>query len=167
VQLIDKQDDFARRLLYLFEDGFKPFFELAAVFRAGDERAHVEGHNPFIFQTFRDIAAHNSQRQTLDNGGLSHSRFADQDRVVLGTPGKHLDDAADFFIPADYRIELVLRRQLGQVAAVALERLIGGLGILGSHALIAAYLPQRLHQPFALQAACQKFHRQTRFAQDR
>ena len=63
--------------------------------------------------------------------------------AVLPTPGspmstglflvrrdEHLDDAADLLVAADDRVELARARVGGQVAAVLLERLVGGLGVL-------------------------------------
>ena len=42
VHLVDEQDDLARGLLDLVEHALEPLLELAAIFRAGDQRAHVE-----------------------------------------------------------------------------------------------------------------------------
>ena len=42
VHLVDEQDDVAVRGLNFVEDGLQPLLELAAIFRAGDERAEVE-----------------------------------------------------------------------------------------------------------------------------
>ena len=42
VQLVDEQDDLALGVDDLLEDGLQPLLELAAVLRAGDQRAHVE-----------------------------------------------------------------------------------------------------------------------------
>ena len=77
-------------------------------------------------------------RQPFDDRGLADARLADQDRIVLGAARQHLDHAADLLVAADDRIELALARQLGQVAAVPLERLVGALGILDGDALRAA-----------------------------
>src|SRR5438876_4207222 len=43
VQLVDEEDDLALGVLDLLEDGLDPLLELAAVLRAGEERADVEG----------------------------------------------------------------------------------------------------------------------------
>ena len=77
-------------------------------------------------------------RESFDDGGLADAGLADEDRVVLGAAREHLDDAADFLVAADHRIELALPRQLGQVAAVAFERLIRAFGVLVRHALRSA-----------------------------
>ncbi len=42
VHLVDEQDDLARGLLDLVEHALQPLLELAAIFRAGDQRAQVE-----------------------------------------------------------------------------------------------------------------------------
>ena len=49
----------------LFEHGFEPLFELAAVFRSGDQRAHVQGNQLFVFQTLGHVAAEDALRQAL------------------------------------------------------------------------------------------------------
>ncbi len=83
-------------------------------------------------------------RQALDDGGLADARLADEHRVVLRAARQHLDDAADLLVAADDRVELALARQLGEVAAVALERLVLALGVLVGDALGAAHRGQRL-----------------------
>ena len=53
------------------------------------------------------------------------------DRVVLGAPGEHLDDALDLLVAADDRVELAVARQLREVARVLLEHaLAGGLALV-------------------------------------
>ena len=77
-------------------------------------------------------------REALDNGGLAHTRLANQHGIIFRTPGKDLDDATDFFVAPDDGIELAASRLLGQIASVALERLVFCLGILIGHLLRAA-----------------------------
>ena len=144
VQLVDEEDDLALRVGDFLEDRLQPLLELAAVLRAGDERAHVERDDPLVLQPFRHVAAHDAAGEPFDDGGLADAGLADEHRVVLRAAREHLDDAADLLVAADDRIELALARQLGEVAAVALERLIGALGILAGDALRAADAGQRL-----------------------
>ena len=59
----------------------------------------------------------------LDDRGLADAGLADQHRVVLRAPGEDLDRLLDLVGPADHRVELALAGQLGQVAAVLVERL--------------------------------------------
>ena len=135
VQLVDEEDDLALRVGDLLEHGLQALLELAAVLRAGDERAHVERDDPLVLEPFGHVAADDAAGQALDDGGLADAGLADEHRVVLRAARQHLDDAADLLVAADDRIELALLRELGQVAAVALERLVGAFGVLVGDAL--------------------------------
>ena len=73
--------------------------------------------------------------EPFDDGGLTDAGLADEDRIVLRAAREHLDDAADLPVAADHRIELALARQLGQIATVAFERLVGAFGILAGYVL--------------------------------
>ena len=68
----------------LLEDGLQPLLELAAVLRAGDQRADVERDDALVLQTLGHVAAHDALGEALDDRGLADARLADQDRVVLG-----------------------------------------------------------------------------------
>ena len=50
VHLVDEQDDAARRRRDLLQHRLQALLELAAVFRAGDEGAHVEGEELLLLQ---------------------------------------------------------------------------------------------------------------------
>ena len=125
VQLVDEQDDLPCGVGDFLEHRLQPLLELAAVLRAGDQRAHVERDDPLVLQPFGHVLADDALRQPFDDGGLADAGLADEHRVVLGAARQHLDDAADLLVAADDRIELALARELGEVAAVALERLVG------------------------------------------
>ena len=111
----------------LGEDGLQPLLELAAVLRAGEERADVERPDALALQPLGDVAGDDALREPLDDRGLADARVADQHRVVLRAAREHLDDAADLLVAADHRVELALLGELGQVAAELLERLVGAL----------------------------------------
>ena len=99
-----------------------------------------------LSQPLGDVALHDALGQALDDGRLAHARLADQHRVVLGAARQHLDHPADLLVAADDRVELALAGQLGEVAAVALERLEGLLGVLGRDPVAAPHVPQGLQQ---------------------
>ncbi len=103
VQFVDEQDDGALRFLHFFQHGLEPFLEFAAEFGAGDERAHVEGDDLLVLQSFRHVAANDALSQAFDDGGLADAGLADQNGIVLGAPRQHLDDAANFLVAADHR----------------------------------------------------------------
>ena len=71
------------------------------------------------------VAAHDTLRQALGNGGFAHARFTDQHGVVLALAAQDANDVADLAVTADDGIQLMLARQLGQIAAVFLERVVG------------------------------------------
>ena len=117
--------------------GLQPLLELAAIFRARNQRAHVERQQLLVLQALRHVAVENAQRETFDDGGLADAGLADQDGIVLGAAGKHLDGAADFLVASDHGIELAVTRRLRQVARIFLQRVIGvlGRGAVGGAAL--------------------------------
>ena len=147
VELVDEQDDLPLGVENLLEDGLQALFELAAVLGAGDQRAHVEGDDLLALQPFRHVAADDAAGQSFHDRRLADARLADQDRIVLGPPRQHLDDAPDLLVAADHRIELAAPRELGEIAAVPLERLIGAFRILIGDALGSADALQGLGDP--------------------
>ena len=119
------------------EHGLQPLLELAAIFRAGDQRAHVERHQPLFLQRFRHVAIDDAQRQAFGNRRLADARFADQHRIVLGAAREDLDGAADLVVTADDRVELAFagfRRQVTGIFLQGVEALLG-IGAIGRAAL--------------------------------
>ena len=128
MHLVDEQDDAAVRGRHLLQHRLEPLLEFAAIFRAGDQRAHVEREQLLVVEAFRHVAIDDAQRQTFDDRGLADAGLADQHRIVLGAARQHLDGAADLLVAADHRIELAVACRLGEVAGIFLERVIGVLG---------------------------------------
>ena len=137
VQLVDEQDDAAPLGLHLGQHGLQPLLELAAILGAGDQRAHVEGQQLLVLEALGHVALDDALGEALGDGGLADAGLADQHGVVLGAAGQHLDGAADLLVAADDRIELAFGGQRGQVARVALQRIVGllGRGAVGRAAL--------------------------------
>ncbi len=137
VHLVDEQDDRALGGRDLAEHGLQALLELAAIFRAGDQAAHVERQQLLVLQAFGHVALDDALGQTLDDGGLADPGLADQDGVVLGAARQDLDGAANLLIAADHRVDLAVARGLGQVAGIALEGVIAvlGRGAVGGAAL--------------------------------
>jgi len=126
----------------LLEHGLEPLLELAPVLGARDERAHVQGEHGLVLQALGHVALDDALGQAFGDGRLADARLADEDRVVLGPAAEDADDAADLGVAADDRVELAGARLFHQVAAVFLERVVGGLGIVRGHALLAAHVGQ-------------------------
>src|SRR5580692_2387522 len=111
------------RGLDLLEHGFQSILELSAVLGTGNERAHVEGANPLVFQRFRDVPANDSLRNTFDDCRFAHTGLPDQNRIVLRPPRQYLHDPTDLLVPTDDRVRLAAPGSVGQVSTVLLERL--------------------------------------------
>ena len=150
VQLVEEEDDLALGLLDLGQDRFQPLLELAAVFRAGQQRADVERDHAPVAQALRHVAVDDPLRQPLDDRGLADAGVADQHRVVLGPAREDLDHAADLLVAADHRVELAGLRLGGQVAAEFLQRLDAVLGVGRGDLVRAAHLGDRLLQRVAV-----------------
>ena len=128
VHFVDEQDDAALGRGHFVEHRLQPLLEFAAIFRAGDQRAHVERQQLLVLQRFRHVAVDDAQREALDDRGLADAGLADQHRIVLGAARQHLHRAADFLVAADHRVELARAGGLGEVAGVFLQRVIGVFG---------------------------------------
>ena len=149
VELVDEQHDLAGGVDDFLQHRLQAILELAAILRAGNQRAHVERDDLLVLQALGNVAADDALREPFDDGGLADAGFADQHGIVLGAARQHLDHAADFLVAADHRIELALARQLGQIAPVLLQRFVLAFGILIGHALAAAHGGQRLEHALA------------------
>ena len=149
VQLVDEEDDLPVGLFDLFQQRFEAVFELAPVLRAGDQGGQVERYDALGLEDFRHVAGGDALRQSFDDGGLADAGLADQDRVVLGAAGEHLDDATNFIVAADDGVELAAAGELGQVAGVALQCLVLGFRVGVGDALAAAHGFQRFQHRLA------------------
>src|SRR5208282_2640630 len=121
VQFVNEQND-VLRAANLVHDGLDALFKLAAILRARDHEREIEGDNALVAQDFRHVAAGDFLRQAFDDGRLAHARFAEQNRIVLGTAAENLNDALDFVFAADDRVQVAFARDFRKVTAKRLER---------------------------------------------
>ena len=124
VQLVDEEDDPAVGVGDLLQHRLEPFLELAPVLRARHQRAEIQTDDALFLQPLRHVAAGDAMGETFDDGGLADPRLADEHRIVLGPAREHLEGPPDLVVAPDYRVEPVLVRRLGEVAAVSFERLV-------------------------------------------
>ncbi len=153
VQFIDEQNHLAFLFRQIGEDRLQALLELAAKFRAGDQRAHVERENALVAQAFRHLAVDDALCEALDDGGLADAGLPDEHRIVLGPALQNLNGAPDLVIAADDRIEFALARALGEIDAVLLQRLAVLLGARILHLGAAANFLDRLFQAVPRRAA--------------
>jgi hypothetical protein len=64
------------------------------------------GRRPGLGQDVRHAAFDDAAGQAFGDGGLADPGFADQQRVVLAAAAEGLDDALDFLLAADQRVDL-------------------------------------------------------------
>ena len=138
MELIDEQNHLAVGVGDFLQHGLEALFEFPAVLRAGHQRTHVETDDAFVLEALGHVPSDDPLGQSLDDRGLADARLTDEDRVVLGPARQDLDDAANFFVTPDDRIELPVAGQFRQVATVAFQRLVLALGRLVGDALRAA-----------------------------
>ncbi len=106
MHLIDEEDDFPLRISNLFEECFESILKFSSVFCPCNQGAHVKGHDPFIFQGFRDVPLNNSLGKTFHNGCLTHPGFPYEHWIVFGSAGEDLDDPPNFVISANHRVQI-------------------------------------------------------------
>ena len=141
VDLVDEQDA-AGIVLDLLHDGLEPFLEVAAIARAGQQRAHVEREDGRGLQDFGHVAVDDLAREAFRDRRLADARIAHEQRVVLLAAAQHLDGAHDFGLAPDQRVDAAGLGLLVEVDAVGVERvlrlLLAVLAPLGALVLIDA-----------------------------
>ncbi len=123
MNFVNEKDHLPFGLGEIVEEGLQAFLELAAKFCAGNQGGQVEAEQTLVTQGFRYLAVDDALRQTLDDGGLSHPRLADEDGVILAAPQQHLNGAANLVVATNYRVELALGSALGVVDSVFFQGL--------------------------------------------
>ena len=131
VDLVDEHDG-ARIGFELLDHLLEALLEVAAVARAGEQRAHVEREHGRALEHVRHLAVHDAARQPFGDRGLADAGVADEQRIVLLAAAQHLDGAADLGFAADQRIDLALARLLVEVDAIGFERVALLLGLVAA-----------------------------------
>ena len=132
VELVDEEDRVVR-VPELLDDLLEPLLELAAVLGAGDERADVEGQHALVQQRLRNVAVDDPVGEALRDRRLADAGLADEGGVVLRPARQDLDDALDFLLAADDRVQLARPGGLREVDPELVDRrgLRGALRLLG------------------------------------
>ncbi len=159
VQLVDEEDDLALGRRDLLQHRLEPVLELAAKLGARHQRAEIERQDALALERFGHVAGRDPLGDAFDDGGLAHAWLADDDRVVLGAAGKHLQSPAHFFVATDDRVELALAGQLGEIAGVLGQRLVALFSVRIGDPLAAAHLGQRLQNRVAIHARLAQYAR--------
>ena len=130
VELVDEQDDVAAGA-DLLQHLLEPLLEVAAVAGTGHQGPEVERVELLALQSLGHLTADDVGGETLDDCGLADAGLTDEHRVVLGAARQHLHDALDLLLAPDHRVELLVARELREVAAELVEHERAALGGLG------------------------------------
>ena len=147
VDLVDEQDR-ARIVLDLLHHRLQALLEVAAIARAGQQRAHVEREDGGVQQNLGHLALDDLAGEPFRDRGLADAGIADEQRVVLLAPAQHLDGAQHLGLAPDQRIDLALARLPVEVDAIGVERVLAGLPLLALDRLVlvdAAHVARLRH----------------------
>ena len=122
MDLVDEQDRFGHAFK-LVDHLLEAFLEIAAITRAGEQRAHIERIDHRFLQDLGDLALDDLAREPFGNSGFAYPGVADIERVILAAPAQDLDRAIDFGSTADQRIDAAV---LGLAVQVDGELVEGG-----------------------------------------
>jgi hypothetical protein len=75
-----------------------------------------------VAQHLGHVVLRDAPGQAFGDGRLAHPGFAHQQRVVLAAAAQHLDDALDFVLAPDQRVDLAVTRLLVEVLSELLQR---------------------------------------------
>src|SRR6185437_8420701 len=120
VDFVDEEDG-AGLLLELRDDALQTLLEVAAVFGAGDERAHVERVDRAVRQHLGHFAFDDEAGESLGDRGLADARLAHVKGIVLAAAAENLDGALDLEFAADEGIDTPFLSETIQVGGEFLE----------------------------------------------
>jgi len=111
----------------LINNTLEALLKLPTIHRASHKGAHIQLEHLFLQQKRRHVAFDDALSQTFHDGGLTHTRLADQSGIILCAARQNLDNAFDLFLTPDNRIELAGFRQGGQVCGELIHQ--GGVAV--------------------------------------
>ena len=117
VNLVDKQHR-VRIGLELLEDGLEALLKIPPIFGAGQKRPHVQREHNGLGQHVGHIFLGDPPGQPLGDRGLANPRFANQQRIILSPPAKHLNHPLHLSLTPDQGVDppfLSLNIQVGGV----------------------------------------------------
>ena len=85
MNLINKEDNLAVGVGYLFDDALQALLKFSLVFSTGYQRTHIERIELLVLQVLWYIATYDTLGKTFYDGSLTCTRFTYQNRVVLGS----------------------------------------------------------------------------------
>ena len=106
------------------EHALQPLFEVAAIFGAGQQCAHIQRINRGLGQHLRHVFIDDTARQAFGYRGFADAGFAHQQRVVLAATAKDLNDTFQLAIAANQWVDFALLRQGVEINGVLFQRAV-------------------------------------------
>ncbi len=122
VRFVDEEHDRHGRGLHFVNDVLQALLELPLHAGAGLQQAQVERQDTHLADHVRDVGLRHAQRETFDERGFAHARFADENRIVLAPAREHVDHLLDLAIAAEDGIDVAAARLVGQIDREARKR---------------------------------------------
>ena len=111
------EDNGVLALHQFFHDGLEALFELAAVFRSGNNQRKIKREDALVREERWNVAVGDALRQAFHDGGLAYARLANQHRIVLRAAAQNLYHALHFIFATHQGIERAFASRLREVAA--------------------------------------------------
>ena len=108
-------------VLDFLDKAFEPIFKFALDASTSLEESEIERLQSHVAQWWWNVARGDLQRESLYDRRLAHARFADQNRVVLPAPGKHIDNLPNLKIAPEHRIKLAGARIHCEIDSVLVQ----------------------------------------------
>ncbi len=105
----------------------------------------IERDDAPVAQRFGNVALDDALREAFGDRRLADAGLADERGIVLRAARENLNDPLDFVVTPDDRIELVIARQLREVAPVGIERRSLALAFWSGRLALGAEQRRRLH----------------------
>ena len=121
MEFINEQYNLTIRATYFLHHPLHTFFEFTTILGTRDQPRHVESNNTLVGEDFRHIAFNNPHRQAFGNRGLTNTWLTNENRIVLGSPGKNLYNTLNFRTTADNWIQFVFLGHHGVIASVFIQ----------------------------------------------
>ena len=122
VYLVDDEDDVAR-LADLLDQPLHAAFKLAAELGTRYQRGEVEKIDLLLPQLEGHVTGDDALGQSLGDGGLAHTRLADEAGIVLLAAVQDLHHALDLLLPPNDGVQLAVAGALAQIDAVIVQKL--------------------------------------------
>src|SRR5690606_17294126 len=95
---------------------------ISPVLGSGEKGAHVQRIDLGFAKNVGNPILDDAAREPFGNGGLAHTRLTDEERVVLAAAAQRLDDALQFPVAPDQRVDLADQGLLVEILREILER---------------------------------------------